>query len=131
MPNRKEHAKTGRLVGTVIGGGLTLINEIKKQELISGYSINWWRILGMSILCRETGRVCGILPDIMEPANSPHHRRFFHSIAFAGTVVYGIGEANRSEKLNGVDKTILCSAGISYLSHLVLDSQTPAGLPGI
>jgi membrane-bound metal-dependent hydrolase YbcI (DUF457 family) len=36
------------------------------------------------------GLLCSILtalPDIIEPATSPHHRQFFHGIAFAALLV--------------------------------------------
>ena len=30
------------------------------------------------------------LPDVVEPATSPHHRQFFHSLLFAGILGYGL-----------------------------------------
>lgn len=79
------------------------------------------------------GTVFGKLPDVIEPAfKNPNHRQFFHSIAFVGLVAYGLKKTYDWKPEDGVDKAIrllaLC-AGFGYLSHLVLDSTTPRGLP--
>ena len=76
------------------------------------------------------GGACGALPDIIEPADNPNHRALFHSLACAGLLTYGA-----FGKLTAVlwpeNKHAIRIATLSYLSHLLLDSETPKGLPMI
>lgn len=69
------------------------------------------------------------LPDILEPAKNRAHRRTFHSkktlrtagLLFALTAVIGL--------LSPVSFSVSCFF-LGYLSHLLADSTTRAGLPG-
>jgi len=77
------------------------------------------------------GALGGMLPDILEPATNPCHRKFFHSFTF-GIVVTGsaVGVAvQKNIDLDLKEAVGLLAAG--YLSHLVMDAGTPAGLPAI
>lgn len=72
------------------------------------------------------------LPDLLEPATSPNHRRFFHSLAFAaflGTCLHQLNQwqpQTDSEKLlRGVGMLALSA----YLIHLALDFTTAKSLP--
>ncbi|MEC5387744.1 metal-dependent hydrolase [Uliginosibacterium sp. H3] len=72
------------------------------------------------------------LPDILEPATSPNHRQFFHSIAFATLIGVGLYKLNKwqpetdlEEALKGVAQL----AGWAYLIHLALDFTTRKSLP--
>lgn len=72
------------------------------------------------------------LPDLIEPATSPHHRQFFHSLAVAGLLAEGMRRVHEWEVENDGDlflKDTLMVIGASYLSHLAMDSTTPKGLP--
>jgi inner membrane protein len=74
----------------------------------------------------------GTLPDILEPATSPNHRQFFHSLAFAGIVGYGLYRLHKWEAENEwhqVLKTVAMIAGGAYLVHLVMDAGTAKSLP--
>ena len=75
------------------------------------------------------GAVAGVLPDIIEPATNPNHRKLFHSVLTGAAVTYGMYKGNTSENLNHEAKTTINIVGSAYLSHLVLDSGTPKGLP--
>jgi len=68
------------------------------------------------------------LPDILEPATSPNHRNFFHSVAAGTAIGVGMYKANRSN-LPESNKELINLPGACYLSHLVLDSETEFGLP--
>lgn len=75
------------------------------------------------------GGFSGVLPDILEPADNPKHRDLAHSY-FASVLLLKIFNDisnNESPENNTGDfkKAML----LAYASHLVLDSQTPAGLP--
>lgn len=42
------------------------------------------------VIASATGWACGTLPDVLEPATSPNHRQFLHSVLFAGLLIYGV-----------------------------------------
>lgn len=72
------------------------------------------------------------LPDILEPATSPNHRAFFHSMAFAALLCTCFHQLNQwkpqtdSEKLlKGIGVLVLSA----YLIHLALDFTTAKSLP--
>jgi membrane-bound metal-dependent hydrolase YbcI (DUF457 family) len=67
-----------------------------------------------------------LLPDTIEPANSPYHRGFFHSIQVLLFLMLCF-------VIFMVFLTPLTLLGLytisGYLSHLLLDATTPRGLP--
>lgn len=74
----------------------------------------------------------GSSPDWIEPAIHPNHRQFFHSLAFAGLVIYGLKRTydwkteSDGQKLL---KFVLLSAGGAYLVHLLMDASTSKSIP--
>lgn len=78
------------------------------------------------------GYCLGTLPDLIEPATSPHHRQFFHGLLFAAALGYGIYRAYKWEPATSRDKFIrglILIGGGAYLVHLTLDATTPRSLP--
>lgn len=74
----------------------------------------------------------GTLPDVLEPATSPNHRQFFHSLAFAAMVGWGLHELwqwEPDEEWQGWLKSGLLVAGGAYLVHLAMDATTDKSLP--
>jgi len=74
----------------------------------------------------------GTLPDLLEPATNPNHRQCFHSLAFLGLVGAGMYKLYRWETEDEIDKLIrfaLLATGGAYVTHLLMDSTTPKGLP--
>lgn len=72
------------------------------------------------------------LPDILEPATSPNHRQFFHSLAFAGLLCLAFRELGnwQPESAGGEFLKALGQVAIpAYLIHLFLDSLTAKSLP--
>lgn len=72
------------------------------------------------------------LPDILEPATSPNHRQFFHSLAFAGLLCLAFNELGnwQPESAGGEFLKALGQVAIpAYLIHLLLDSLTAKSLP--
>jgi len=72
------------------------------------------------------------LPDLIEPATNPNHRQFFHSVAFAGAISYGLKcaydwepDSNQKRML----RHMLLILGGAYLTHLALDAFTRKSLP--
>lgn len=80
------------------------------------------------------GYSAGSLPDWIEPALHPNHRKFFHSLFFAGVVGAGAYQVYKWEPAD-FWQSILRVAGLSicgaYLVHLAMDASTPKGLPFI
>ena len=114
MPSSDIHI----VVGAGVGIGVHLLNKILKQEQITMNGIAKAGIVGS---------VIALLPDIIEPATNPNHRKFFHSLVLAGGLV---AITHNSEiKQDAYTKEAIELAGYSYLSHLLLDSLTPKGLP--
>jgi len=72
------------------------------------------------------------LPDLLEPATSPHHRQFCHSAVFAATSIAAMKKlyewipATPGEQFL---RDALLSVGFGYLAHLGADATTAMGLP--
>lgn len=72
------------------------------------------------------------MPDILEPATSPNHRQFFHSLMFAELLGIAMHELCRwqPESPGGEVLKALGQVAIpAYLIHLFLDSLTARSLP--
>lgn len=75
---------------------------------------------------------CTNIPDLLEPATNPHHRQFFHSVAFVELVLWGMYKLSEWKPETDAEKLLrfcLLIAGASILAHLVMDSGTPRSLP--
>lgn len=78
------------------------------------------------------GMVLGKLPDLLEPATSPNHRKFCHSVAVLGLVGYGVKKTYEWEPESGFEKFLrgaLLVGGACYAVHLLADATTPRSLP--
>jgi membrane-bound metal-dependent hydrolase YbcI (DUF457 family) len=86
-----------------------------------------WPIAGAGFAAVATN-----LPDIMEPAVNPHHRQFFHSLAFAGLLIVA-GKALYDWQPETDEGRFWRKAGLiglgAYMCHLALDATTPRSLP--
>jgi membrane-bound metal-dependent hydrolase YbcI (DUF457 family) len=72
------------------------------------------------------------LPDLIEPATSPNHRQFFHSIAFAAILGYGlykVYEWQPEQPFEQILRALALVAGGAYLTHLIADSLTKRSIP--
>lgn len=117
----KTHLKAGAIVGGAISG-IYLISKLANNEKLD------WSDLGKAALITIGSTMAAILPDILEPAFNPRHRQFFHSVSMSILIIYVMYKINESE-MSESNKIALISFCSSYMSHLVLDSTTPAGLP--
>jgi len=73
------------------------------------------------------GADVGILPDVLEPAVHPHHRGFFHSIAFVLLVIWALAKFGAT--LTGLTLGFYTILACCYFSHSVLglfDTALPA-----
>jgi membrane-bound metal-dependent hydrolase YbcI (DUF457 family) len=80
------------------------------------------------LLYAGIGSLASCLPDLLEPPSDPNHRKFFHSIAFAGLGCLLLQKV-QGGGLDEDSKAILGTSWLSYLSHLVADLTTSRGLP--
>lgn len=117
MPNAASH----RFGAAITIGAISAYSEHKNGQ-------STFKPLAHSALAAA----CGTLPDILEPAFHPNHRRFFHSVGFAGLLGYGMYELYKWETedefyqfLKGLGLVI----GGAYLVHLAMDASTPKSLP--
>jgi inner membrane protein len=72
------------------------------------------------------------LPDVLEPATSPHHRQFCHSAAFAALVTSGMKKLYDWVPVTPAEalmRDALLGVGLGYLAHLFADATTAMGLP--
>jgi inner membrane protein len=72
------------------------------------------------------------LPDLIEPATSPNHRQFFHSLTFAACVGIGVHELHKWKPEDDLGKFLRwlgMVAGSAYLIHLAMDFTTARSLP--
>ncbi len=87
---------------------------------------------GTALMACGLGSLCGSLPDLIEPATNPHHRQFFHSVAFGLLALEGLRRIYRwqpEDDLNRAVRGLTLIAGGAYLIHLAMDSTTPMSLP--
>lgn len=85
---------------------------------------------GEALFFAAAGAFVGILPDVIEPATSPRHRGFFHSIALLSVLGYLAYRFFWCKDLTKEKASATLAAFIAaYGSHLILDGCTPAGLP--
>ncbi len=143
MPNKKVHTAAGVTAG---------VTEMLVTQIIDG-NINLPELFGSCI----GGLLGGRLPDMVDPPNSPNHRDIGHSILFtiAGIalvifVAYNLKSSCKELEIkanwyiqNGYNIPDDIKMGLTqkrltigflnglpagYVSHLLLDSRTPAGI---
>lgn len=74
------------------------------------------------------------LPDLLEPAVHPNHRKFFHSVAAFATIGYGLHrlyEWEAQEDWQRLVRVVGLVGGAAYLAHLTRDAFTAKSLPMI
>jgi inner membrane protein len=116
MPNCKTHFIAGALVGATVN----LIIQSLEMAMDYDREFDW----GEFFLCAGAGAFAGLAPDILEPATSPNHRQFFHSLVSAGLIACAIS-GKHTLKLSRTTRLFLWVFGIGYLSHIALDCTTP------
>lgn len=86
----------------------------------------------MPLAAGAFGALCTNLPDILEPATSPNHRKLFHSVACAVAIMVGIKKAwdwKPDDDLGRLARFVVLVGGTGYLAHLALDATTKRSLP--
>lgn len=122
-------------VGASVTGAANLGWQIYKLYQSPEPPKNLWEVIcridwvELGVFAAE-GAVVATLPDVLEPATSPNHRAFFHSLTTGGMVAYG-ALGKHTEQWRSDDRFAAAAAALSFLSHLYLDGMTPKGLPAI
>jgi inner membrane protein len=116
MSDSEKHLLFGAILG---GTTYLLMRRLVRQEA------RWPGFLG----CICAGAALALLPDALEPATSPNHRQFFHSLTALSGLVYGASKVLTSPTLAEDEKTWLLAATSGYVSHLLMDAATPKSLP--
>jgi len=110
-----------RIMGALVGGGFYMDSAriFESQPTLGGL-----------VVAVGAGVVMASLPDLIEPADHPNHRAFFHSVVFNGALAVCLSNIWFSERPPS-EKTLLMILGLAWLSHSCLDALTPKSLPFI
>ena len=121
MANRRTHL----LVGVGVAATLDVLWQHSCMGKDSNRQFDWGEFVAVS----ACGACFGILPDLLEPAIHPHHRGFFHSVAFVLITIWAFTKF--SVKLTALGVGFCVIMALCYCSHLLLDLFTPRSLPFI
>lgn len=130
MPNRKKHQQTAFWLEVV---RMTVVNYSQQQNRINNgqaSELNLGELVGKSLLHGGISAAFCMVPDQLEPATNPRHRKTFHSVTAGSAMTFGMIKANNSD-LDDDWKQVINSIGVGIGSHLILDSETDAGLPWV
>lgn len=145
MPNQATH----EVVGAASGAAFTLL-RVSDAPTPHAFA----EVLGGAV----GGWVGGLLPDVLEPATTPNHRKLAHSVVVGGALTLArLAEwqaACRTEARSCVARALVLAVGsdarhraerdalvwrflagilaglvAGYASHLLLDAGTAKGLP--
>ena len=116
VANAKQHAAIGACVGAV---GWFLYCKFAARPVM----------LGELLLAAGVGMVGGLVPDLLEPAVHPNHRRFFHSVTAGALLAHVNHKVSQNTEMPSEARAAIHLMFLGFLSHLTADSQTPKGLP--
>lgn len=118
--NAKQHVMIGASVGIV----LNLIKQGIQMKLDPARPFDWAELT----IYGGAGGLAGLLPDILEPAVDPNHRKFFHSITWGAAVLYA-GHGKHTAQWHPDGRKFVQALCWCYVSHLGGDATTPRGIP--
>lgn len=122
MPRFTQHLMLGLATGAAVNAAC----QWCEQQVDPNRKFDW----GELALCSLAGGVGGVVPDLLEPADHPGHRQFFHSLAMAGLVAYAASGGHRL-RWTRLPRLLAATAAAGYLSHVLADSATPRSIPVI
>ena len=120
MPNQDDHFRAS---ATVCG----LARAVRELQL--NPQAGPGEVLVKAAISALIGGIGGTLPDLIEPATTPHHRGAFHSVAVGGLLASSHGRIRANPNLAPWEKQLLADLMMGFGVHLALDAQTPRGLP--
>jgi len=107
-------------IGAIVGALVGFIDYLTKLDNQNDKELDFLELILWVVSCGLVGSLSARLPDILEPATNPNHRKFFHSILLLLTS--GTGTLTLTNSLIKA----FCAG---YVSHLIADLTTPKGLP--
>lgn len=111
-------------IGGACGFGADLLRQMYEQRNEPLYTFNFDRAITVGL----TATLAAPTWDLLEPATTPNHRGFFHSVACMALVTWAAwGEPSRH--LSPGARNFLQSASFGALSHSVVDGFSPKGIP--
>jgi membrane-bound metal-dependent hydrolase YbcI (DUF457 family) len=119
MPNAKTHLIIGGLTGAVVNAQL----QLDRLSADPNGRFDWGELL----LCMAAAGAAALLPDLLEPATTPNHRSFCHSVTAAALVAYAVSGTHTKE-CSQSEFLLLTMLGLGYLSHLAADATTPRSI---
>ena len=112
---------TGHMIAGGVTGAVVLVHHRRSEKK---------RVeLSEFLIAVLVGILFGLLADKLEPASSPNHRAFFHSLLFFGFAAWQLYRLCCAEETSSDQQLALKLIGAAYASHLLLDAVTPKGLP--
>jgi membrane-bound metal-dependent hydrolase YbcI (DUF457 family) len=132
VPNKKIHLITGVLTGGIVA--LARAHYLTGQkDLTAETTVGSLSLLSLVLISAAVGGQFGLLPDLLEPATRKHwrHRRFFHSYTLLGLIIWFTYRTETNPELHELVRHFFTVAAAGYVSHLLLDSRTPAGIPWV
>ncbi len=121
----------------VITGAVVAIARLQYYDadgtLSTDSSMGSLSLTSIVLISAAVGGQFGLMPDILEPAKSGNwrHRKFFHSYALLALLVWFTYQTETNLGLDDLVRHFFTVAAAGYVSHLLLDSRTPAGLPWV
>jgi len=120
MSSRRTHESTGTIAALQ-----AYVSQVQRNGLPPDPA----RDLLAVTTARWMGTHIAMLPDLLEPAGSPDHRGFFHSV----DVVRILEKMNLQTQVNPesdlLSRIIVEMAVAAYRSHIELDSRTTMSVP--
>jgi membrane-bound metal-dependent hydrolase YbcI (DUF457 family) len=127
MANCRKHVAIGALIGACVGFGKNCYQFEKMNKNIEA-KFDWLKLFKDTAGGAALGAGASIIPDILEPPTNPHHRKIFHSLAMVVVASIAVTKIKKSN-LPVSTKHRITTAGLGFISHLIMDSTTPYGLP--
>lgn len=120
MPRAGHHL----VGGAITAGAVNAAVQWGTMAADPRYRFDWEQLLA----CCAAGAATALLPDILEPACHPNHRKFFHSLAAAAVVAWMMS-GKHTDEYSAALKALVTAAGLGWLSHVFLDALTPKCVP--